>query len=147
MICQEQLICSQTTDQGCCNAQCSVCDTVRPSQPAHLMRCCSKGSHAAWAAAAATPSADTSMPVTWAPILATGSLSNPPPQPTSRILRPARGSALLGLRPRKLHKPCLRKLHRAVLRACRAAKGPLDVSHHWSASAANLAASRLSSEL
>lgn len=46
-----------------------------------------------------------------------------------------------------LHSPSRRKLQRAVLRAWRAAKGPLVVSHHLSASAANLAASRLSNEL
>lgn len=46
-----------------------------------------------------------------------------------------------------LHSPWRRKLQRAVLRAWRAAKGPLVVSHHLSASAANLAASRLSNEL
>jgi hypothetical protein len=52
-----------------------------------------------------------------------------------------------GLSPRKLHSPWRRKLQRAVLRAWRAAKGPLVVSHHLSASAANFAASRLSNEL
>lgn len=115
--------------------------------PTHVMRCVSSGSPAACAAAAATPCADTSIPVTVAPMRASGSLNSPPPQPTSSTLRPARGSAVLGLRPRMLHSPWRRKLQRAVLRACRAANGPAAASHQWSASAANLAASRLSSEL
>src|SRR5690242_3461714 len=87
-------------------------------------------------------------PRTCAPMRASGSLNRPPPQPTSSAVSPASGSApaaAAGLMPRELHTAWRMNPQRAGLSASSGANGPRGL-HQWSARAANLAASLLSSD-
>lgn len=94
------------------------------------------GEREAWAVAAAMPSSLTSMPKTVAPILASDSERRPPPQPTSRILKPSRGLERDGSLLKWLHKVDLMNWHRVGCIWWSGRNGPLG-SHQWSASLAN----------
>mmetsp|Transcript_23695 Transcript_23695/g.60505 ORF Transcript_23695/g.60505 Transcript_23695/m.60505 type:complete len:233 (+) Transcript_23695:474-1172(+) len=101
------------------------------------------GSSCAWLVAACTFSCVMSMPCTCAPMRAMLSDRMPPPHPTSSSLRPLNGSGSENSRPLTAHTASRMNLQRAGFMRSRGAKGPAG-SHHWLASAANLAASFLS---